>query len=146
MDVNSLHVQIVNNEQQLNEAVSIRRKVFVEEQHVAPEIEIDELEKEAIHFILYVDNVPAGAGRLRILEGYGKVERICVLNEQRGSGAGAAIMNKIEEYANNNGIQKLKLNAQKHAIPFYSHLGYDIISDEFYEAGIPHQSMMKNIL
>lgn len=139
------HVQIVTNEQQLADAYSVRKKVFVEEQQVPPEIEIDDLENEAVHFVLYINHVPSGAGRLRLLEGYGKVERICILKEYRGTGAGIAIMNMIEEYAKNECIQKLKLNAQTHAIPFYSHLGYKITSDVFYEAGIPHQSMEKKL-
>jgi predicted GNAT family N-acyltransferase len=145
MNIKSFDVQIVSNEQQLKDAYYIRKKVFVEEQHVAPELEIDDLEQEAIHFVLYIDQVPSGAGRLRLLEGYGKVERICVLKKQRVSGAGTAIMSKIEEYAHNEGIHKLKLNAQTHAIGFYSHLGYEITSDEFYEAGIPHKSMAKSL-
>lgn len=145
MNIKSLDVQIVSNERQLNDAYSIRRKVFVEEQHVAPELEIDDLEQEAIHFVLYIDQIPSGAGRLCLLEGYGKVERISVLKEHRVSGAGTAIMRKIEEYAQNEGIHKLKLNAQTHAIGFYIHLGYEITSDEFYEAGIPHKSMAKSL-
>jgi predicted GNAT family N-acyltransferase len=54
-------------------------------------------------------------------------------------------MGKVESFAKKQGIKQLKLNAQTHAIPFYSKLGYEIVSDEFYEAGIPHQSMSKTI-
>lgn len=54
-------------------------------------------------------------------------------------------MNKIEEYALNNGAPALKLNAQTQAIPFYSKLGYEVISDEFLDAGIPHKTMIKHL-
>lgn len=55
------------------------------------------------------------------------------------------IMSAIEEFAEQNKIPQLKLDAQLHAIPFYSKLGYQIVSDEFMDAGIPHKTMKKNI-
>lgn len=141
----SLEVKVVSDHQQLEEAFSIRKKIFVEEQKVPEEEEIDHLESEATHFILYCDGKPAGAGRFRTVDDYGKVERICVLKEFRGSGSGKALMEKIQSYAKEQDIKKLKLNAQTQAIPFYSKLGYEVISDEFLDAGIPHKTMSKNI-
>ncbi|WP_338453335.1 GNAT family N-acetyltransferase [Niallia oryzisoli] len=140
-----MDVQTISSEQQLNDAFKIRKKVFVEEQNVPPEEEIDDLESEATHFVLYIKEEPAGAGRFRTVNGYGKVERICVLSDYRGTGAGKAIMEKIESYAKNEGFKRLKLNAQTHAIPFYSKLGYEVVSEEFLDAGIPHKTMIKEI-
>ncbi|MCQ6274281.1 GNAT family N-acetyltransferase [Bacillus sp. V3B] len=140
-----MDVQIVSNNQQLKTAYAVRKQVFVDEQHVPVEEEIDQLESEATHFILYSDQEPAGAGRFRFVDGYGKVERICVLKKFRKSGVGKALMNKIESYAKKQEIHKLKLNAQTQAIPFYSKLGYKIVSEEFLDAGIPHKTMLKTI-
>jgi predicted GNAT family N-acyltransferase len=145
MNIKELEVNIANNDQQLKDAYKVRKTVFVDEQKVPMEEEIDHLESEATHFVLYQEGTPIGAGRLRLVDGYGKVERICVLKESRVSGAGKALMESIESFAKKQGIQQLKLNAQTHAIPFYSKLGYEIVSDEFYEAGILHQSMLKTI-
>lgn len=89
--------------------------------------------------------MPAGAGRFRTVDGNGKVERICVLKENRQSGSGKAIMDKIEEHAKKQGLPALKLNAQTQAIPFYEKLGYQVISEEFMDAGIPHRTMKKTI-
>ena len=140
-----MEVKIVENQQELEDAFYVRKIVFVEEQNVPPEEEIDELENEAKHFVAYDHNEPIGAGRFRIVDDVGKVERICVLRDKRKTGAGKAIMMKIEDYAKKTGIEKLKLNAQTHAIPFYTNLGYDVVSDEFLDAGIPHKTMIKNI-
>jgi predicted GNAT family N-acyltransferase len=140
-----VEVKIVSNDNQLQEAFSIRKKVFVDEQLVPLEEEIDQYEEESIHFLLYDENLPIGAGRFRSVDGIGKVERICVLENHRKSGSGKAIMDKIEEYGKSEGYRKFKLNAQTHAIPFYSKLGYEIISDEFLDAGIPHRTMIKQI-
>jgi len=140
-----VEVRIVSTEQEREDAFDVRRIVFIGEQDVPEEEEIDEYEDDAVHFVLYDGEKPAGAGRFRILEGIGKVERICVLKSNRKSGAGVAIMKKIEDYAKEQGVSVLKLNAQTHAIPFYSKLGYETVSEEFLDAGIPHKTMKKSI-
>jgi len=141
-----MRVEKVETKEKLEEAFSIRKKVFVEEQHVPHELEIDEYENESAHFVLYDENHPIGTGRFRIMDGKGKVERICVLKEFRGTGAGNRIMNAIENHAKTHGVKVLKLNSQTSAIPFYEKIGYTIVSDEFMDAGIPHKTMEKDIL
>lgn len=140
-----MHVKIVENEQELQDSYFVRKTVFVEEQNVSVEEEIDEHEESATHFVLYNSATPIGAGRFRMLDGIGKVERICVLKDYRGTGAGKVVMNGIEQFACNQGIESLKLNAQTHAIPFYSKLGYEVVSEEFLDAGIPHKTMKKTL-
>lgn len=138
-----MEVRIANDDQALADAFFIRKTVFVSEQHVPIEEEIDQYEEAAVHFVLYNDDVPIGAGRFRILDGAGKIERICVLKKNRKSGAGKMVMERIEDYAKQQGIKVLKLNAQIQAIPFYSGLGYKVASEEFLDAGIPHKTMKK---
>lgn len=140
-----MNVVLATTEKEKQDAFSVRRTVFVDEQQVPEEEEIDQYEDDCAHFVLYNGEEPQGAGRFRFVDGYGKVERICVLKETRGTGSGKAIMNKIEEYAKEQGAAKLKLNAQVHAIPFYAGLGYEVVSDEFLDAGIPHKTMVKSI-
>ncbi|ADC50865.1 hypothetical protein BpOF4_14070 [Alkalihalophilus pseudofirmus OF4] len=150
-----MNVVKVMNDQQLKDAYSIRTKVFVEEQNVPKEEEVDDLEDQSIHFVMYendrtigsedIGSKPIGAGRLRLVDGYAKAERICVAKDARGTGAGRFLMNEMEKEALNLGVSKVKLNAQTHAEPFYSKLGYEITSDEFLDAGIPHVSMVKTL-
>jgi predicted GNAT family N-acyltransferase len=135
-----------NSEKLWNDAVSVRRAVFVEEQHVPEEEEIDEFENEATHFVLYDGERAVGAGRFRTIDGIGKIERICVLSDYRNRGAGRLIMESIELFARENGIAKAKLNAQTHAERFYEKLGYKTVSDIFMDAGIPHITMIKQLL
>jgi len=137
--------KIVQTKKELEDAFSIRRIVFIDEQNVPEEEEIDQYEDEASHFVLYHVGHPVGAGRFRMFDGYGKVERICVLKEARSTGAGTKIMQGIENYAQQQGVKKLKLNAQTHAIPFYDRIGYEVVSEEFLDAGIPHKTMTKKI-
>lgn len=135
----------VTTNEQLEEVYRVRKIVFVDEQHVPLEEEIDNLEEESTHFLLQDEEQSVGAGRFRVVDGYGKVERICVLKHKRKSGAGRAIMEGIEAFAKKEGIKKLKLNAQTHAIPFYEGLGYKVASEEFLDAGIPHKTMIKQL-
>jgi predicted GNAT family N-acyltransferase len=110
-------VKIAENNQELENAYMIRRKVFVQEQNVPLEEEIDEYEKESTHFVLYDEqHQPIGAGRFRVIDNIGKVQRICVLSSGRKNGAGAMIMNAIEEYAIQQEVPQLKLDSQVHAI------------------------------
>jgi predicted GNAT family N-acyltransferase len=138
--------RIVKSDEELQDAYDVRTKVFVEEQQVPEEEEIDQFEREASHVVLYDEDKPVGAGRFRILNGIGKIERICVLPDYRSMGAGKIIMEKLEEIAALKEMQTLKLNAQTHAEPFYTKLGYSTISKEtFLDAGIPHVTMVKEI-
>ncbi len=138
-------VKLVENEQELKDAFSVRRTVFVDEQEVPLEEEIDQYEDEAVHFVMYHEGAPIAAGRFRSVDGCGKVERVCVLKEARKLGAGRAIMNAIEEFGVQQGFHMFKLNAQTHAIPFYDGLGYKVVSEEFLDAGIPHKTMIKEV-
>ncbi|MBU8790778.1 GNAT family N-acetyltransferase [Oceanobacillus caeni] len=140
-----MNVKIVESEQELQQAYDIRMVVFVEEQNVPPEEEIDDLEGSAIHFIGYDHENPVAASRLRFVEEYGKLERICVLKEARGKSFGKEIIQAMEKVVQEKGFKKAKLNAQTHAEGFYQKLGYHTISGEFMDAGIPHVTMIKEL-
>lgn len=140
-----MEITIVTTKEQRKDAYDVRKKVFVEEQNVPIEIEIDEYEDEATHFVLYDHKTPVAAGRIRFLPPYCKVERICVLKPYRKTGVGQKLMTAIEQFAIKQGFTKFKLNAQVQAENFYKKLGYETISDEFLDAGIPHVTMVKDV-
>lgn len=138
-----MHVKIVSNEKEYQDALDVRRNVFIKEQQVPEELELDEYEETATHFVVYDGEQPIGAGRCRKVENACKVERICVLPDYRNKRIGLAIMEKIEQVARERKRDGLKLNAQIHAERFYKRLGYITTSDEFLDAGIPHVAMKK---
>ncbi|MEK5269398.1 GNAT family N-acetyltransferase [Aeribacillus sp. FSL K6-8394] len=133
------------NEKQRNDAFYVRKKVFVEEQNVPIEIELDEYEEFAEHVVLYDDHQPVGAGRFRVIGNIGKLERICVLPQYRGKGAGNIILETLEKLAAEKGLKKIKLNAQVQVENFYKKHGYQTVSDIFMDAGIPHVTMEKTL-
>lgn len=141
----TVNIKIVETKEEREQAYHVRTVVFVEEQHVPPEEELDEYDEKAIHFVGYVDNLPIAASRLRFADTYGKLERICVLKNERGKSYGKMILQQMESEIKNHGFNHAKLNAQTHAVEFYKRLGYQTISDEFMDAGIPHVTMVKEI-
>ena len=141
----SLNTHVATSEKEIQDALSIRKAVFVEEQQISQELEFDGLDDECIHFVGYSNSDPISAGRLRILNDTGKVQRICVLKDFRGLDAGKQVMEKIHQTATDHNLSQLVLNAQETAIPFYEKLGYTISSDYFYEAGIRHAEMKFNL-
>lgn len=140
------HVTITSTDSEREDAFFVRRKVFVEEQGVPLDLELDELDKTADHFVIYTDKSPIGAGRIRETDaGIGKVERVCVLPEYRGKHLGKLIMQALEDHGATRNFEKIILNAQSYAIPFYEKLGYIVTSPEFMDADIPHRAMEKTI-
>ncbi|WP_181686092.1 GNAT family N-acetyltransferase [Halorhabdus salina] len=128
------------------DAYEVRFAVFVEEQGVDPDIEIDEHEDEAVHFVAYADDDPVGAARLREPEaGLGKIERLAVLESHRGNGLGEALMDAVEREARDRELTTLTLHGQLRVAEFYEYLGYDRVNEEFMEAGIPHVEMTKTL-
>lgn len=144
-------------EAELETCWEIRRIVFIDEQHVPLDEEIDGLDDQCTHFLAewqqddsgYVDHgwVPVGTARLRPLPDgrTGKVERVCVLKEHRGTGVGLAIMHEVEAEARRHGRSHLKLAAQEDAVPFYERQGYRAFGERFMDANIPHFWMDKDL-
>lgn len=140
-----MRIEVVETNDQRQQAYNVRTAVFVDEQNVPPEEELDAFDEQAIHLIGYDTDKPIAASRVRFADSYGKLERICVLKDQRGKSNGAQMIESMESIIKNEGYTKAKLNAQTHAIDFYQRLGYKVISGEFMDAGIPHVAMTKEL-
>lgn len=136
----------IMTEEDLSIAFGIRKEVFVKEQGVPLSEEFDEfdtLDASCKHILVYYNEQPVGTGRVRFVDSYGKLERICILEPYRKYGLGKVIVNVLEEIAKENGVDKVKLHGQTHAEGFYHKLGYETASDVFMEDGIPHVLMTK---
>ncbi len=137
-------ISIVANDADRQACFDIRTTVFVEEQNVPPELELDELEDVCVHFLARVNDIPMGTARL-LDKGYAKVQRVAVLKDARGTGIGSDLMLAILDYAKANGFTESRLDAQTSAITFYEKLGYAATGPEFDDAGIPHRLMIKQL-
>jgi Predicted acyltransferase len=130
------------------EALAVRRAVFVDEQDVPETVEMDEHDATATHFLAWdsARDEPVGTARLRHPKAAtGKAERVAVLRPYRGEGLGRRLMECVESEARGQGCSRIRLNAQTHVEDFYAKLGYETVSGLFYEAGIPHVEMTKDL-
>lgn len=141
----SVIIKVAKTDLEKEQAFHVRKIVFIEEQQVSQEIERDGFDQTSIHFVGLIDDEPVAAGRVRFIDDCGKLERICVLRNYRGKSYGSKLMDVMEAEILKEGYQKAKLNAQTHAKDFYLRLGYETISAEFYDAGMPHVTMMKKL-
>ena len=119
---------------------NIRFKVFVDEQNVPEELEIDGLDDEAKHVLAYLDDEPIGTGRILI---DGHIGRVAVLKKYRGLGIGKSIMKELIDWAQKNNLEKLWLSSQWHAHSFYLDLGFVCEGEIYEEAGIDHIKMYR---
>ena len=117
----------------------IRFAVFVDEQGVPADMELDEFDSMSIHALALLNDLPVGTGRL-LPDGH--VGRMAVLREHRGRGIGAALLGTLMDAARSRGQKRLVLHAQTHALGFYGAFGFRPEGDVFMEAGLPHQTMI----
>lgn len=146
----TLEVIRIRTQDELREALSIRRRVFIEEQAVDEAIEIDHHDGDptvvttCLHVLLLVDSTPVATGRLlleRDAAGHAHIGRVAVLPQHRGRGYGAVVMQELHDLAREQGISGITLAAQLHAIGFYESLGYVARGDVFQDANIDHRWM-----
>lgn len=137
-----LSVKYIDTEDEYITALSIRKAVFIEEQHVPYDEEIDEYENTATHIIALEDSNAVGTARWRYTVDGVKLERFAVLEPYRNHGVGRALVEfAIDELREEN---ILYLNAQEYVIPFYRKFNFEEIGNIFYEAEIPHKKMVFN--
>ncbi len=135
------------NKELLEECLRIRETVFTKEKNVPKEIEVDDLDilnGSCMHFLIRSDGESVGTFRCLELEGdVVQLQRFCVLSGFRNHGIGKRALEYIEGYYANK--SRIVLDAQITASGFYGSSGYEKVSEEFIEAGIPHIKMEKRL-
>ena len=122
------------------EASRIRLAVFVEEQGVPPDLEMDEFDSQSLHALAVYDGETVGTARL-LPDAH--VGRMAVLKAWRGRGIGGRLLEVLVDAARARGERQVMLSAQVHALPFYSAHGFQVEGPVYQEAGIPHQAMTR---
>jgi predicted GNAT family N-acyltransferase len=126
------------------DASPIRFAVFVGEQNVPPDLELDEMDPVSLHAVAYDDaGTPVGTGRL-LPDGH--LGRMAVLRQARGTGAGTLILQALVDEAQRRGVCEIVLHAQTHAVAFYERLGFAVTGQMFLEAGIEHVTMRRALI
>ncbi len=130
----------------LDTCFDLRRIVFIDEQNVPTEEEIDEYDKTAIHLLAQDESGPLGTARIVIDGETAKIGRVCVLATARGQRLGIGLIRKALQIACDlDGVKQAKLGAQVHAIGFYEALGFAVIGPVYLDAGIDHRDMVQPV-
>jgi predicted GNAT family N-acyltransferase len=133
-------IELMSWERARSLAAPIRFEVFVREQRVPAEIELDDQDAVSLHAIAFDGEDPIGTGRL-LPDGH--VGRMAILKAWRRRGIGAAILQALIDAARRRGDKKIALSAQVHAVAFYRAHGFEPVGDVYQEAGIEHQAMVR---
>ena len=120
---------------------NIREKVFIQEQKVTPQLEWDGMDEKAIHFLVFNDKAAIGCARAIVIKDHMQLGRMAVLKEYRGQGIGGALIEKAMTIAKLNQLSAIYISAQCHAIDFYKKFGFEVTSDIYLDAEIPHRDM-----
>ena len=138
---NNLKIEIVKWIDGLSQLKNIREKVFIQEQKVTPELEWDGMDENAMHFLVFKDEEAIGCARAVVIKNYMQLGRMAVLKEYRGQGIGSALLEKAMTIAKLNQLSAIYISAQCHAIDFYKKFGFEVKSDIYLDAEIPHRDM-----
>ncbi|MEY3984153.1 MAG: hypothetical protein RL160_1712 [Bacteroidota bacterium] len=130
-------------EHELNQAFSIRRKVFVEEQQVSEDEEYDEFEVSSRHYLVLVEGKAAGTARWRETTNGYKLERFAVLPDYRKMGVGTILLKALLHDVPKN--RTVYLHAQVPAMNLYQRQGFQAVGELFYECNIPHYKMVLSV-
>ena len=148
-----LTIKLVETEEEMEAAMGVRFRVFVAEQQVPAEEELDEFDATATHVIAIVNQQGQGAGQGQVVATgrvvYGnedtaaRIGRMAVDAQWRRKGIGGRILKFLEEEASTQGVDTYVLNAQEYVKDFYAAHGYVEQGDTFLEVDIPHVVMRK---
>jgi len=130
----------------MQRAYAIRRRVFIEEQRVPEEIEMDADDSRAFHAMAILAGVAIGCGRM-VEHGASEVKigRMAVLRDFRNAGVGASILRFLIDRARMRGFRRAILHAQLTAEGFYLKEGFIAVGGVFDEAGIAHRMMEREL-
>jgi len=126
--------------QERDELMAIRHQVFVIEQQVPVELEWDEHDETATHFVVELDGDKIATGRLKT---DGQIGRMAVLAPFRRQGIGQLLLQTMLDHAGHQGMTELYLHSQLQATGFYGKAGFVENGEDFLDAGIVHRAMVK---
>jgi predicted GNAT family N-acyltransferase len=142
----SVSVRRAAGDDDVQAAIALRTEVFVAEQGVAPEEEIDGRDGEALHLLAFDEGGLVGTCRLLFGDdGRMKLGRMAVRRERRGQGIAALLLQRADAEALAAGASRIVLGAQLPAVGVYERAGYERRGEVFLEAGIEHVWMEKAV-
>lgn len=140
-----MNIAIARTDAERQACFDLRFEVFVDEQGVTPESEIDAADQEAIHLLMTGEDGPIGTLRILYEAGDARIGRVCLRQSARGKGLGAALMQAaLAAIAEGPAVAAIRLSAQVPVLGFYEGLGFTAYGPVYDDEGIPHRSMKRD--
>ena len=144
--MNEITVKLVETKAEFLLALAVRHRVFVTEQQIPAEEELDEADNTAVHAIALHRGRIVGTGRLVLQDDKSaRIGRMAVEKEFRHQGAGGRILKLLEEEARVRGFRWSIIHAQEYVKNFYARREYREHGETFLEVDIPHVEMRKRL-
>jgi len=141
-----LNYKLIENDDELKEALAIRENVFIEEQGISEALDRDGEDSRSLHVLVQNGDSAIGTARIRFLaDRQAKLERMAILKQSRGIGIGRGIVSFLERESKKRGVKRIELHAQSPVIGFYKKCGFEETGLPFLEADIQHIRMEKDI-
>lgn len=139
-----MSITLARTTQEKAACYDLRHRVFVEEQGVPVELEIDEHDESiAIHFLGKIEDQPVATARICVFGGLAKIQRVAIDQKHRGRSLGRDLMLHLIAFAGHEQLAPtVALDAQTYATGFYESLGFSQTGDVFDDAGIDHIRMV----
>lgn len=130
----------------IERCVAVRHTVYVDGMGIAKSDEVDGRDPECWHFLAVLGGRDVGASRLLVVDGAAKVQRVAVLESERGHGIGSRIVQTMIDFAQERALAgTIKLSAQTRALTLYERLGFTAVGAVYLDVGMPHQDMVLEI-
>ncbi len=141
-----LSYKLVSSDRELKAAFRIRKQVFVEEQGIPEDLELDHHDKEALHIVAKDGERVIGTARILFLApSQAKIERMAILKPFRRKGIGRGILSFLNEELRNRQVEQVVLHAQHSVVVFYRSCDFKESGTPFWEAGIKHIKMERQL-
>jgi len=140
-----IQISIAHTQEEFFRLIRLREEVFVVEQKVPLEIELDDEDDRATHLVAKAGREVVGTARLVVKGKSAKIGRMAVRKGWRRKKVGDRLMIALVPIARERGVSTLLLHAQLHAVPFYQKQGFQAEGSPFEEAGIVHVAMRRNV-
>ncbi|MCB5202073.1 GNAT family N-acetyltransferase [Neorhizobium sp. T786] len=129
----------------LHDMLKMRIDVFVVEQN-CPYPELDGFDPDSLHMRLLDGADLLACARLMrpVPDAHPRIGRVTVSPNHRGKRLGEALMREaITACEKTYPGEPIEISAQSHLQKFYGSLGFERISEEYIEDGIPHVDMVR---
>ena len=119
-----VNIKVVSSSAEFDDAMRVRRHVFVEEQQINASLEFDGNDFSATHFVAYFGKKPIGTLRLRYFKDFVKIERLCVTKDMRKTNTAALLIETSLSFCASKGFEHAHALCKKELLDRWAKAGF----------------------